>query len=163
WARFARDGGRPEGKPTTIWVVRLGDDLFVRSVNGRAAAWFWGTQAHHEGRSSAGGVTRDATFVDAKGDLDDRIDDAYRTTYRRYSPGIAGSVLTPPSGIGHHQADPPSHDLVAMVDRPVEREQRVTPLELFFDLVVVFAITQVTELMSNDPSWRGGGARVSVL
>jgi low temperature requirement protein LtrA len=37
-----------------------------------------------------------------------------------------------------------------MVDRPVEREQRVTPLELFFDLVVVFAITQVTELMSND-------------
>lgn len=33
--------------------------------------------------------------VDAKGDLDDRIDDAYRTKYRRYSPGIAGSVLTP--------------------------------------------------------------------
>jgi hypothetical protein len=50
---------------------------------------------HYEGRSWAGGVTRDATFVDAKGDLDDRIDDAYRTTYRRYSPGIAGSGLTP--------------------------------------------------------------------
>jgi len=42
-----------------------------------------------------GGVTRDVTFVDAKGDLDDRIDDAYRTKYRRYSPGIAGSVVTP--------------------------------------------------------------------
>lgn len=28
--------------------------------------------------------------------------------------------------------------------QPTEREQRVTPLELFFDLVVVFAITQVT-------------------
>jgi hypothetical protein len=52
---------------------------------------------NHEGRSSAGGVTRerDVTFVDANGDLDDRIDDAYRTTDRRYSPGIAGSVLTP--------------------------------------------------------------------
>ncbi|MGZ4147624.1 MAG: low temperature requirement protein A [Actinomycetota bacterium] len=42
-----------------------------------------------------------------------------------------------------------------MADRPVEREQRVTPLELFFDLVVVFAITQVTQLMSNELSWRG--------
>ena len=37
-------------------------------------------------------------------------------------------------------------------------EQRVTPLELFFDLVFVFALTQVTALMSNDPTW-GGLAR----
>jgi low temperature requirement protein LtrA len=36
-----------------------------------------------------------------------------------------------------------------------EREQRVTPLELFFDLVFVFAITQVTGLMSADPTWEG--------
>lgn len=88
----------PDGalrKPTTIWVVRLGDDLLVRSVNGRAAAWFRGTQVHHEARIPDGGVTREVTFVDAEGDPDDRIDDAYRTKYRRYSPGIAGSVLTP--------------------------------------------------------------------
>jgi hypothetical protein len=50
---------------------------------------------HHQGRISAGGVTRDIAFVDAKGDLDDRTDDAYRTKDRRYSPGIAGSVLPP--------------------------------------------------------------------
>jgi hypothetical protein len=50
---------------------------------------------HREGRISAGGGTRDVTFVDAKGDLDDRIDDAYRTECRRCSAGIAGSVLTP--------------------------------------------------------------------
>jgi hypothetical protein len=50
---------------------------------------------HHEGRISAGGVTSDVTFVDAKGDLDDRTDDADRTKDRRYSPGIAGSVLPP--------------------------------------------------------------------
>ncbi len=29
--------------PTTIWVVRLGDDLYVRSVNGRTSGWFRGT------------------------------------------------------------------------------------------------------------------------
>lgn len=33
--------------------------------------------------------------------------------------------------------------------------QQVTPLELFFDLVVVFAITQVTGFISEDPSWGG--------
>jgi low temperature requirement protein LtrA len=36
-----------------------------------------------------------------------------------------------------------------------DNEQRVTPLELFFDLVFVFAITQVTSLLSNDPTWHG--------
>ena len=44
-----------------------------------------------------------------------------------------------------------------------EREQRVTPLELFFDLVVVFAITQVTALMSHDPTWIGLGRGLLVL
>jgi low temperature requirement protein LtrA len=37
-------------------------------------------------------------------------------------------------------------------------EERVTPLELFFDLVFVFAITQVTSMMAADPTW-GGLAR----
>lgn len=82
-------------KPTTIWVVRLGDDLFVRSVRGSAGAWFRGTQVRREGRISAGGVTKDVTFVDADDDLDDPIDGAYRSKYRRYSDKIVGSVLTP--------------------------------------------------------------------
>ena len=34
-------------------------------------------------------------------------------------------------------------------------EHAVTPLELFFDLVFVFAITQVTSLITHDPTWRG--------
>jgi low temperature requirement protein LtrA len=44
-----------------------------------------------------------------------------------------------------------------------EREQRVTPLELFFDLVVVFAFTQVTRLMADDLSWSGVGHGLLVL
>src|SRR5262245_59011200 len=44
-----------------------------------------------------------------------------------------------------------------MATPPTEREPRVTPLELFFDLVVVFAFTQVTRLMSDDLTWRGVG------
>src|SRR5436309_14820767 len=42
-----------------------------------------------------------------------------------------------------------------MDDRPLRSGHRVTPLELFFDLVVVFAITQVTSFLSHDPTWGG--------
>jgi low temperature requirement protein LtrA len=42
-------------------------------------------------------------------------------------------------------------------------EKRVIPLELFFDLVFVFALTQVTALMSNDPTWQGLGRGMLVL
>jgi low temperature requirement protein LtrA len=37
----------------------------------------------------------------------------------------------------------------------IQREQRVTPLELFFDLVFVFGFTQVTTVLSDDPTWTG--------
>jgi low temperature requirement protein LtrA len=42
-------------------------------------------------------------------------------------------------------------------------EKRVAPLELFFDLVFVFALTQVTQLMSDDPSWTGLGEGLLIL
>jgi hypothetical protein len=82
-------------RPTTIWVVRLGDDLYVRSVNGPTGAWFRGTQDRHEGRIRAGGVEKDVTFVDADRGIDDAIDAAYRTKYRRYAPSIVDHVVTP--------------------------------------------------------------------
>ncbi len=78
----------------TIWVVQLGDDLYVRSVNGRDGAWFRGTQVRHEGHIQAGGVDKNVTFEDAKPDLIDAIDSAYRTKYRRYSASIVNTILT---------------------------------------------------------------------
>ena len=74
-------------KPVTIWIVRDGDDLYVRSVNGRPAAWFRGTQVRHEGRIEAGGVAKDVTFVD-------KLDAVYRTKYRRYAANIINSIVT---------------------------------------------------------------------
>src|SRR5438552_3259296 len=92
-ASLRRDGTLRD--PTTIWVVRLGDDLYVRSVNGRTAAWFRGTRVRHEGRIRAGGVERDVTFVDADHDIDDQIDAAYRTKYRSYATSIVDTVVSP--------------------------------------------------------------------
>ncbi len=81
-------------KPVTIWVVRHGDDLYVRSVNGRTASWFRAAQVRHEGRIQAGGVEKDVTFVDADPNLNDQLDAAYRTKYRRYAKSIVDSILT---------------------------------------------------------------------
>jgi low temperature requirement protein LtrA len=45
----------------------------------------------------------------------------------------------------------------------MEAEHRVTPLELFFDLVFVFGFTQVTTLMAGEASWKGLGRGLLVL
>jgi low temperature requirement protein LtrA len=47
--------------------------------------------------------------------------------------------------------------------RNVDREEQVTPLELFFDLVFVFALTQVTGSITNEPTWAGAGRGLLVL
>jgi len=81
--------------PTPIWVVRIGDDVYVRSVNGRSSAWFRGTQVRHEGHIRAGGVDKDVTFIDGEAGLDDQIDAAYRSKYRRYPAQYVNSVVSP--------------------------------------------------------------------
>jgi hypothetical protein len=81
---------RPDGtqrKPVTIWVVREGDDIYVRSVDGRTSSWFLGAQARHEARIEAGGVDKDVRLIETDG-LSDKIDAAYRAKYHRYAERI---------------------------------------------------------------------------
>jgi hypothetical protein len=80
--------------PVTIWVVRHGDDLYVRSVNGRTGAWFRGAQDRHEARIHAGDVEKDVLLVETD-DVNDEIDAAYRAKYRRYAASIVDTVVTP--------------------------------------------------------------------
>jgi hypothetical protein len=82
-------------KPVTIWVVRLGDDVYVRSVYGRTSHWFRGTEDRHEGHIRAGGVDKDVRFVAAGDDVNDEIDAAYRTKYQRYDASIVDPLFTP--------------------------------------------------------------------
>jgi hypothetical protein len=85
-------------KPVTIWVVRLNDDLYIRSYRGRGGSWFRAAQVCHEGRIRAGGVEKDVMFVEeTDSGTNDRIDDVYRTKYHRYSaqyvdPMVAGEA-----------------------------------------------------------------------
>ncbi len=82
-------------RPVPIWVVRHGDDLYVRSVRGRDGGWFPAAEARHEGHVEAGGVGRDVEFDDVGDTLADDIDAAYREKYRRYSASVVDSVVGP--------------------------------------------------------------------
>ena len=81
-------------KPVTMWVVRHGDDLYVRSVNGRGSSWFGGAQARHQAHIQAGGVDKDVLLVESD-DVNDELDAAYRAKYRRYPESIVGSIVSP--------------------------------------------------------------------
>src|SRR5947209_10782602 len=91
-ASVRRDGTLRQ--PVTIWVVRHGDDLYVRSVNGRTSSWFRGAQARHEAHIEAGGADKDVHLVETD-DMNDEIDAAYRAKYHRYTASIVVSVVTP--------------------------------------------------------------------
>ena len=92
-ASLRRDGTLR--KPVIIWVVRVGDDLYVRCVNGRKGAWFRGVLTQHEGRIWAGGVEKDVTCVEeSDSGVNAKIDEAYLTKYRRY-PQYVAPMVTP--------------------------------------------------------------------
>ncbi|MGI5502266.1 DUF2255 family protein [Lentzea sp. CA-135723] len=77
----------------TMWVVRAGDDVYVRSAYGPDNPWYRRATASGMGRVRAGGVERDVTFAHAAPDVHGEIDKAYHAKYDRYGPAIVGSVV----------------------------------------------------------------------
>ncbi len=67
-----------------IWVVRVGDDLYVRSYRGSGGAWYRHATQRPEGRIRAGGVERDVAFEQPDDAVQSAIEDAYRAKYARY-------------------------------------------------------------------------------
>jgi hypothetical protein len=86
-----RDGSL--SRPRTVWIVRVGDQLYLRSVNGPDAAWYRSTKTFHQGRIQAPGVARDVTWidVDAAGqpDVDPAVDAEYARKYQGSTAAIA--------------------------------------------------------------------------
>lgn len=78
-----REDGRTYGTPTWIWSVAVDGDLYVRAYNGRNSRWFNAARSQKAGRITAAGTTREVTFETVAGDINDRIDEAYRAKYRQ--------------------------------------------------------------------------------
>ena len=79
----------------TIWVVRAGDDLYVRSAYGSDNPWFQRALRSGEGRIPADGAERDVTFEVPGPDVAGTVSAAYHAKYDRYGPGIVGTVVSP--------------------------------------------------------------------
>ena len=90
---------RPDGtiRPyVTIWVVRVGADIYVRSAHGRDNPWFRRALSSGYGRIDADGVTRDVRFEEPSADagLDSAIDAAFHAKYDHYGAPLVDPVVS---------------------------------------------------------------------
>ena len=81
----------------TIWGVRSGPDVYIRSAYGPENGWFRRAAAAGTGRIRAGGIERDVSFrrLDTGSPAQVSIDAAYHAKYDGYGPKIVGSVVGP--------------------------------------------------------------------
>ena len=91
---------RPDGtlRPyVTIWGVRSGPDVYIRSAYGPQNGWFRRAAGAESGRIRAGGIERDVTFaqLDGGSPVHRDIDAAYHAKYDGYGPKIVGSIVGP--------------------------------------------------------------------
>ena len=88
---------RPDGSlrpDVTIWTVRAGDDIFVRSAHGHDNPWFQRALRSEAGRIRAGGVERDVRFEQPRPDVADAVSAAYHAKYDRYGEMMVGTVVS---------------------------------------------------------------------
>lgn len=76
-----RDDGVTLGTPTWIWSVVVDGELYVRAYNGPASRWYQAASKQKAGQITAAGKTNDVTFEQVAGEVNDRIDAAYRKKY----------------------------------------------------------------------------------
>jgi hypothetical protein len=79
----------------TIWVVRAGDDVYVRSAYGYDNPWFQRALHSGEGRIRAGGVERDVRFEALESGGGPEVDRAYHAKYDHYGPRMVRTVASP--------------------------------------------------------------------
>jgi hypothetical protein len=95
-AAFRRDGSLPD--PVTVWVVRRGEDLFVRSFRGAQGRWYRRAQVRHEGHIQSGGIDKDVAFVaETNRATNAQIDAAYLEKYGRYGAQFVEPMLAEPA------------------------------------------------------------------
>jgi hypothetical protein len=88
---------RIDGKPrraVPVWVVRAGNELYVRSYRGSVGAWYRAARVTHDGQIRVGDVDKHVTFAEVTDtDVNDRIDAAYNAKYGRYGASYIGPML----------------------------------------------------------------------
>jgi hypothetical protein len=92
-APLRRDGTLRKAVP--IWVVRAGEDLYVRAAYGPGTGWHRVARTSHKGRVRAGGVEKHVTIEDIDDAVNDRVDAAHRAKYREHAESIVDGITDP--------------------------------------------------------------------
>lgn len=79
----------------TMWVVRAGDEIYVRSAGGPERPWYRRATASGAGRIRVGGIEHNVMFREAADEAHAAIDAAYHVKYDRYGSAIVGHVVGP--------------------------------------------------------------------
>ena len=81
---------------TPIWVVRVGDSLYIRSAGGGKADWYRHVTQHNQARVRAGGVDAEVT-AELIGDptVNDQVTAAYQAKYRNHHSLVAMFLRAP--------------------------------------------------------------------
>ena len=91
---------RPDGtyrQWTPIWVVRVGDGLYIRSAGGAASDWYRHATQHNKARIRAGGIEADVTLQLVKDQaLNGQVTAAYRAKYGN-QPGLVAMFYRAPA------------------------------------------------------------------
>ena len=91
---------RPDGslRPyITIWAVRAGDDVYVRSAYGPDNGWFRHARAVGDGRIRTGGREWDVAFEEPSSHVDEDLHAAYHAKYDQYGAKVVDPVVSPVS------------------------------------------------------------------
>jgi hypothetical protein len=78
-----REDGKTYGTPTWIWSVVVDDALYARGYNGKDSRWYQAAVREKAGRIKVAGMTKEVSFEAVSGELNDRIDEAYKAKYSR--------------------------------------------------------------------------------
>ena len=86
-----REDGATYGTPTWIWSVVVGDALYVRAYNGANSRWYRAAVHQKAGRIISAGLTKEVSFEQVDGPVNQLVDDAYRAKYSR-SPYLSSMI-----------------------------------------------------------------------
>jgi len=78
----------------TVWVVRVGEDVYVRSGWGRENGWFRRALRRRLGRVRVAGIERDIAFEDPDASATEAIDAAYHVKYDRFGERHVSPVVS---------------------------------------------------------------------
>ena len=127
------DGAR--GRAATMWVIRVDNDLYIRSYGGPAARWYRRALRARRGTIRTGSLQQRVRFDDVDAAVQPQIDAAYRTKYAAHGSSYVRRMVGPAAVATTLRLQPigsptPRTDQRSRPHRPTEEKRSRIAIEL---------------------------------